>query len=335
MILVTGAGGEIGQSLIAALAERGEELLAVDLRPLPNDTAALCAETITADICSAELHAQLRRKPIRTIFHLAAILSSQAEREPELAHRVNVEGTLLLLQTAHYLGKRHRAPVLFLFPSSIAVYGLPSREEKLRVGKVSEEQFLTPMTIYGASKLYCELLGQYYARYYRRLADEVESGWIDFRALRFPGLLSAFTRPTGGTSDYAPEMVHAAAEGKPYDCFVTPDTWLPFMAMPDAIRALLLLATAPAERLRRTAYNVTAFSVSAATIAELVAELFPGAQIQFRPDPRRQAIVDTWPADIDDSAARSDWGWAPEYDLQRTFTEYLAPNIARRYRLDC
>jgi threonine 3-dehydrogenase len=105
--------------------------------------------------------------------------------------------------------------------------------------------------------------------------------------------------------------------------------------MPDAIRALLLLATAPAERLRRTAYNVTAFSVSAATIAELVAELFPGAQIQFRPDPRRQAIVDTWPADIDDSAARSDWGWAPEYDLQRTFTEYLAPNIARRYRLDC
>ncbi|MCS7176278.1 MAG: NAD-dependent epimerase/dehydratase family protein [Candidatus Kapabacteria bacterium] len=330
--LVTGASGEIGQSLILTLSEHGVPIIATDIRPLPPPIAQRCWSVVLGSITDPEVHRQLLHFGFRRVYHLAALLSSQAEREPEEAHRVNVEGTLQLLQTTHRMAKRLGEPIRFLFPSSIAVYGLPSREEKRRAGRVHEDQYLTPMTIYGATKLYCELLGLYYARFYRRLAPEPDTGWIDFRALRFPGLLSAFTVPTGGTSDYAPEMVHAAAQGKPYRCFVSPDTRIPFMAMPDAIRALLLLADAPATALQRHVYNVTAFSASAEEIAEYVHRLFPKAQIEFDPDPRRQAIVDTWPEDTDDSAARRDWGWEPEYDCDRTFEHYLAPNIRRCYQ---
>ncbi|MCS6965337.1 MAG: NAD-dependent epimerase/dehydratase family protein [Candidatus Kapabacteria bacterium] len=330
--LVTGAGGEIGHSLIEALAERGIPILATDLRPLPPPIARRCYRVIVGDITEPELHGQLLQIGFRRVFHLAAVLSSQAEREPEAAHRVNVEGTLRLLQTTHRMAKRHGEPISFLFPSSIAVYGIPSLDEKRRAGRVREEQYLTPMTIYGANKLYCELLGLYYARFYRRLAPEPEAGWIDFRALRFPGLLSAFTVPTGGTSDYAPEMLHAAAQGKPYHCFVRPDTRIPFMAMPDAVHAMLLLAEAPTSALRSHVYNVTAFSASAEEIATEARRLFPQAHITFEPDPRRQAIVDTWPEALDDSAAQRDWGWAATHDWERTFSEYLASNIRRRYQ---
>lgn len=332
LTLVTGASGELGQSLIEVLSERGVPVVATDIRPLPPALARRCYRTVLGDISEPELHTQLGQIGFERVFHLAAILSSQAEREPELAHRVNVEGTLRLLQTTYRMAKRLGKPICFLFPSSIAVYGLPNLEEKHRAGPVREEQYLMPMTIYGATKLYGELLGLYYARFYRRLAPEPESGWIDFRALRFPGLLSAFTLPQGGTSDYGPEMIHAAAQGQPYRCFVRPDTRIPFMAMPDAVRALLLLTEADPAALRRHVYNVTAFSLSAEDIAAEVRQLFPGAQISFEPDPQRQAIVDTWPEDVDDTAARHDWGWSPEYDRHRTFHEYLAVNIRRRYQ---
>ncbi len=330
--LVTGASGELGQSLIEALAERGVPVLATDIRPLPPALARRCYRAVLGDISDPELHTQLLQVGFERVFHLAAILSSQAEREPELAHRVNVEGTFRLLQTTYRMAKRLGKPIRFLFPSSIAVYGLPSLEEKRRARKVREDQYLTPMTIYGATKLYGELLGLYYARFYRRLAPEPEAGWIEFCALRFPGLLSAFTLPQGGTSDYGPEMIHAAAQGKPYRCFVRPDTRIPFMAMPDAVRALLLLTEAEPSALRRHAYNVGAFSLSAEEIAAEVRHLFPEAQISFEPDLQRQAIVDTWPEDVDDTAARQDWGWHPDYDRHRTFHEYLAVNIRRRYR---
>src|SRR5262249_12524809 len=150
---------------------------------------------------------------------------------------------------------------------------------------------------------------------------------VDFRCVRFPGLISAVTVPSGGTSDYAPEMIHAAAKGEPYDCFVRPDTTIPFMAMPDGIDALLALAAAPRERLTRFAYNLAAFNPSAAAIRDVVAAAFPGAQIEFKVDAKRQGIVDSWPAAVDDSAARRDWSFAPKYDLDRAFREYLIPTI--------
>jgi nucleoside-diphosphate-sugar epimerase len=154
---------------------------------------------------------------------------------------------------------------------------------------------------------------------------------VDFRALRFPGLISAFTVPSGGTSDFAPEMVHAAAQGRPYACFVREDTRIPFMAMPDAIEALIALAESDGARLTRTVYNVGAFSASAGELAHLVGQAFPGASVEFAPDPRRQAIVDSWPEDVDDGAARRDWGFLPRHDLHRAFHDYLVPGVRQRH----
>jgi nucleoside-diphosphate-sugar epimerase len=137
--------------------------------------------------------------------------------------------------------------------------------------------------------------------------------------------------PSGGTSDYAPEMIHAAAKGESYACFVRPDTRIPFMAMPDGVDALLTLAAAPRERLRRTAYNVGAFNPSAEEVRDVVLRAFPNATVTWETDRKRQGIVDSWPADVDDSAARADWGFAPAYDFVRAFSDYLIPTIRRRY----
>jgi nucleoside-diphosphate-sugar epimerase len=221
--------------------------------------------------------------------------------------------------------------VIFLYPSSIAAYGLPDLDAKRRAGKVKEDDFNTPSTMYGANKLYCEQLGRYYARHYKQLSAEPHAGRVDFRCVRFPGLISAATVPSGGTSDYAPEMIHAAARGEPYACFVRPDTRIPFMAMPDGVQALLTLAAAPRASLSRTAYNLGAFSPSAQEIFDVVQEAFPQAQISWKTDVKRQGIVDSWPADVDDTAARRDWGFAPTFDFSRAFAEYLIPTIRDRY----
>jgi nucleoside-diphosphate-sugar epimerase len=188
-----------------------------------------------------------------------------------------------------------------------------------------------PTTMYGCNKLYCEHLGRYYTSHYRQLAAQPEAYGVDFRCVRFPGLISATTMPSGGTSDYAPEMLHAAAKGEPYAAFVRPDTAMPFMAMPDAIRALLLLADAPRANLSRAVYNVTSFSFSAEAAAARVLAAFPRAQISYEPAQGRQGIVDSWPAAMDDSTARRDWGWQPQYDLDAAFDDYLIPTISQQY----
>lgn len=333
-ILITGANGEIGHGLIHHLAEYEPDsrIIALDLRPLAPELAAHCHATIEGNILDRALLEQLvQEHNIGTIYHLAAILSTSAERNPELAHRVNVEGTLNLLQLAAEQGERQGAAVRFLFPSSIAVYGLPSLAVKMEVPPVREEEWTQPTTMYGCNKFYCEHLGRYYARHFRQLATRATSPHLDFRALRFPGLISAHTMPSGGTSDYAPEMLHHAAQGQPYACFVRPDTQLPFMAMPDAVQALLQLAAAPREALSREVYNIGAFAPTAAEFADRTQHAFPGSTITFHPDLQRQAIVDSWPARLDDRAARTDWGWQPAYDLQRAFDEYLVPTIREQY----
>jgi len=199
------------------------------------------------------------------------------------------------------------------------------------LGRVREEEFNTPTTMYGCNKLYCEHLGRYYARHYKQLAAHTVRR-VDFRCVRFPGLISAMTTPAGGTSDYAPEMIHAAARGVPYACFVRPDTRIPFMAMPDAIDALLRLAEAPRANLTRTAYNLSAFSATAGEIGEAVAAAFPASTITWQVDEKRQAIVDSWPSDVDDSRARADWGFAPALGFDAAFQSYLIPTIRERYR---
>jgi threonine 3-dehydrogenase len=330
-ILITGAAGEIGDALIQALSSQDHNtLITMDVRPLPSESLGK-ATHVVGDILDHALLARLVSEyEISVIYHLAALLSTRAEFTPEAAHRVNVEGTLSLLQLASEQSQWRGEPVLFIFPSSIAAYGMPDLEVKARFPHVREWEWNYPRTMYGANKLYCEMLGTYYSQYFRQLAAD-RPVMLDFRSVRFPGLISAFTVPSGGTSDYGPEMLHAAAKGEPYACFVREDSKIPFMAMPDAITALLKLAAAPAESLTRRVYNVTSFSLTAAEFLERVLQFFPQAQISFKPDLKRNNIVDSWPADLNDNDARRDWDWLPEFDIERAFAEYLVPNICKRY----
>jgi nucleoside-diphosphate-sugar epimerase len=333
VVVITGAGGEIGHGLIDRLAERGDRrIVTIDISRLDGTIAKKVDREITGSITDGPLLERLMAEfEVDLVFHLAALLSTRSEFTPIAAHEVNVEGTLSLLEFAQREAESHGRPVVFVYPSSIAAYGLPDVGTKTRAGKVREDEYLHPTTMYGCNKLYCELLGDYYARHYKQLAAEAMHGKIDFRCVRFPGLISAVTTPSGGTSDYAPEMIHAAAQGEAYDCFVRRDTRIPFMAMPDGVEALLTLASAPRERLRRSSYNVGAFSPSAEEILTVVAKAFPDARISWKTDTKRQAIVDSWPADVDDSAARGDWGFSPQYDFERAFSEYLIPMIRKRY----
>lgn len=329
--LITGAVGEVGQALVAALARQGKDnLITIDLKALPQELQSFTTHIQGSILDESLLSRLVSEYEIEAIYHLAALLSTRCEYSPAAAHKVNVEGTLMLLQLAAEQSEWRGRPVLFMFPSSIATYGMPDLKTKALNPCVKEWEWNYPITMYGCNKLYCELLGTYYSRHYRQLASD-RPATLDFRCVRFPGLISAFTVPSGGTSDYGPEMLHAAAQGQPYACFVRPDTAIPFMAMPDAIAAMLKLAEAPREALRRTIYNVTSFSMTAADIHVLVKDAFPDAQITFEPDLQRQAIVDSWPADMDDSSARRDWSWRPDYDSGRCFQEYLIPNILKRY----
>lgn len=333
VVLITGAGGEIGHGLISHLAKAGTHpIVTLDLNPLDSSLAPLVQKELTGSITDrALLDRILSEFEVERIYHLAALLSTRSEFTPVTAHQVNVEGTLNLLEFAQHEAESHGRPVMFLYPSSIAAYGLPDLETKRRAGRVHEDQFNTPSTMYGCNKLYCEQLGRYYARFYKQLAAEPQSGRVDFRSVRFPGLISAITVPSGGTSDFAPEMIHAAAKGEPYACFVRPDSRIPFMAMPDGVEALLALAAAPRERLTRTAYNLAAFNPSAEEVRDEVVRAFPGAAITWHTDEKRQGIVDSWPEDVDDSAARRDWGFAPRYGFADAFRDYLIPTIRKRY----
>ena len=330
--LVTGAGGEIGHGLIARLAEAGQPVVSIDLAPLDEQVSRRVLREFTGSVTDAGLLERvLAQFEIDLVFHLAALLSTRSEFTPATAHHVNVDGTLNLLEFAQHEGESHGRPVVFVYPSSIAAYGLPDLATKQRVGRVREDQWNQPRTMYGCNKLYCEHLGRYYGRHYKQLAADAVPR-VDFRSVRFPGLISAETMPSGGTSDYAPEMIHAAARGDAYACFVRPDTRIPLMAMPDAVDALVRLSRAPREWLTTPTYNVAAFSPTAQQIYDVVTRAFPGAAITWSLDAKRQRIVDSWPGDVDDEAARADWGFAPAYDFAKAFDEYLIPRITERYR---
>lgn len=331
--LITGANGEVGHGLIRNLSDAGDTpILALDIKSLDDSLRSRVAQSIEGNILDSNLLDYLNSQyEITAIFHLAAFLSTRAEFTPEAAHRVNVEGTINLLHLAIEQSQWQEKPVKFVFPSSIAVYGMPDLDIKASVPPVKEDEFTKPITMYGCNKLYCEHIGRYYATHYRQLAPKHEAVYVDFRCLRFPGLISAYTLPAGGTSDYVPEMLHAVAKHQPYAAFVRPDTTIPFMAMPDAIKSLLLLADSPPEALTQTVYNVTSFTVSAQDVAERVRKIYPDAQISFAVDDKRQRIVDSWPATLDDSTAQSDWGWQADYTVDSAFDNYLFPTLKAQY----
>ena len=331
LVLVTGACGEIGQALIQGLAKKGGyRIVTSDLAPLPDSIKGMSAEHVQGDLVYKIK--TFYDYDFDVIFHLAASLSSKAEVASEEAHRINVEGTMQLLMLAAYRSEKYHKSVKFIFPSSIAAYGMGNIAVKKSAGAVKEDEYNTPHTMYGCNKLYCEKLGMYYGKYFgQKHLDANPPIMLDFRAIRFPGLVSAFTLPSGGTSDYGPEMLHAAAQNKSYACFVREDSKISFMAMPDAIKSLLMLLDVPREKLNHQVYNIAAFAITAGQFRDRAVKDFPGAQISFAPNPRRQGIVDSWPEDVDDTLARTEWNWKPDYDVDKFFDDYFLPEIRKRY----
>jgi threonine 3-dehydrogenase len=299
--LVTGAGGQVGHDLLGALRERGADLVATDRAVIPGAAGRWRALDVTDRDATFAVIAEERPD---VVFHLAAMLSARGERDPQLTYEVNQTGTYHVLEACRAAGVER-----VIFASSIAVFG-PDVPDP-----TPDDAPLFPTTIYGVTKVSGELLGAYYGRRYG----------LDFRAIRFPGLISP-AQPGGGSSDYALYMyVDGVAHGR-YEAFCRPDTRIPLMYMPDGIRALVELGGAPRDRLQRCVYNIAAFSPTAEEIAQSVERAVPGVSITFAPDPTRQAILDSWPRALDDGAARADWGWKPSYDLE-AMTAELVPKL--------
>lgn len=331
VLLITGAGGEIGHGLIDFLLDAGtHDLVTLDLKGLPEDVAARCKESVTGDILDRKLVESLfQRHEVDGVIHLAAMLSSSGERNPSMAFEVNVNGTMNIMECARRSAASLGRNVKFIFPSTIAVYGLPDQRTKLKAGAVREDDYLKPITMYGVNKLSCEHLGRYLSENYGALIEDKSPFGLDFRALRFPGLISSETVPSGGTSDYIPEMLHAVASTNHYTCFARADTQIPFMTMPDAVASIIGLYMAEESQLSQRVYNVGAFAPSAEEVAEILREKFPGATVEYEVDERRQRFLDTWPADVDDRAARTDWGYAPKHTLGPAFHDFLLPELTR------
>ena len=274
-ILITGAAGEIGDALIRSLASNAtNQVITLDIRPLSPETAQL-ATHVQGDLLDQNLLARLVSEyEIATIFHLAALLSTRAEFTPEAAHKVNVEGTLGLLKLASEQSQWRGEPVKFIFPSSIAAYGMPDMETKVKFPHVREWEWNYPTTMYGCNKLYCELLGTYYSRNFRQLAAE-KPVMVDFRSVRFPGLISAYTVPSGGTSDYGPEMLHAAAKNEPYPCFVRTRYSDSIYGDARCCQSFAWISSSSGLSAYAAVYNVTSFSLTAAEFRDQVLRLFP------------------------------------------------------------
>ena len=310
-ILVTGAAGQIGTELVPALLQRyeGAEVVATDIRdlqePLPEG-----AEYRRLDCTDgAAVAGIVDEAGIDIIYHLAAILSATAEGIPRKAWRVNMDGLYNGLEAAR------EQDVAVFTPSSIAAFGPETPPDP-----TPQDTVQRPRTIYGVSKVAGELLADYYhARF-----------GVDARGVRYPGLISHAAPPGGGTTDYAVEIFHAALLDGRYSCYLAADTQLDMMYMPDALRAAMELMDAPAARLRhRNAFNVTAMQLTPERLARSIREHIPGFEIAYDVDPERQRIAESWPRRVDDSAAREEWGWAPEHDLP-SMVEDMLTRLAHR-----
>lgn len=305
-ILITGACGQIGTELAAALrARHGQDnVIASDIQP-PSPALAAAGPYERLDVTQYDaLAALVERYRIDTIYHMAAILSATGEEKPRLAWSVNIGGLYNVLEVARAYGVGR-----IYHPSSIAAFGPETPKEN-----TPQETVLRPTTMYGITKVTGELLGAYYRRRYG----------VDVRGIRYPGVISSETLPGGGTTDYAVAIFYEAIQHRHYTCFVREDTVLPMIYMPDCIRATLMLMDADADRLIHAAeYNLTSLSFSAGELAAEIRKHIPDFVCEYKPDFRQQ-IADSWPRTIDDSAARAEWGWAPQYDLPAMVADMLA-----------
>jgi nucleoside-diphosphate-sugar epimerase len=307
-ILVIGASGQIGVELTLALRNiyGNSNVIASDLRE-ENELLKGSGPYVTMDVMNKEmLHMQVSRQNITQIYLLAAILSATGEKNPNLAWNLNMQGLLNILDIA----KEEKLEKVY-WPSSIAVFGPTSPKQNC-----PQQTIIEPTTVYGISKY----AGEFWCNYYHQRYG------VDVRSLRYPGLISYKSAPGGGTTDYAVEIYHEAIEKQHYTSFLSEDTYLPMMYMPDAIRATIELMEAPAEKVKvRTSYNLSSMSFSPKEIGAEIKKHIPSFELDYKPD-SRQAIADSWPQSIDDSVARKDWGWKHEYDLAR-MTEDMLKNL--------
>jgi len=304
-ILVTGALGQIGSELVAALRKKygAQNVVASDVK----DSAQVAEEFYPyekLDVLDKNGLAQVVKKhSINTIHHLAAILSAAGEKNPQLCFNVNIIGLYNVLEVARELGV-----VQIVCPSSIAVFGPETPRDN-----TPQQTVILPKTMYGVSKAAGELICDYCVAKYK----------MDIRGLRYPGLISYKTLPGGGTTDYAVEIFYEAINHKKYTCFLEADTVLPMMYMPDAIRGTIDLGEADFSKLQNHSnFNFAAISFSCAEIASEIKKHIAEFSIDYKPD-FRQAIANSWPKSIDDSASRNQWGWKPEYDLAKMTTDML------------
>ena len=297
-VLVTGAVGQIGSELTMELRKRygNSNIIAAGHHTQPDDALRTSGSFEIVDVTNRdEIERVVERHNIDTIYHLAAILSVVGEEKPQLAWNVNINGLYNILETA----RRHAVKRVFV-PSSIAVFGPETPRNS-----APQETVLRPTTIYGVTKVAGELLGNYYC----------ERFGLEVRGLRYPGIISSETLPGGGTTDYAVEIFYAAIDKKHYTCFVREDTILPMMYMPDCIKASIKLMETDLSLLRHHCdYNLAGMSFSAHQLASEITKSISDFTCDYEPD-FRQAIADSWPQRIDDSAARKEWGWQPSFDL--------------------
>jgi nucleoside-diphosphate-sugar epimerase len=307
-ILVTGACGQIGSELVMALRKTYSNVIASDLKEATGELKDSGTFVKLDALHKPGLTEVVKKYGVNQIYHLAAILSATGEKNPELAWRINMKSLRNMLDVSI----EHGITKMF-FPSTIAVFGPTTPRENTPQYTVME-----PNTIYGISKQ----AGERWCDWY------FQKKGLDVRSLRYPGLISYKTKAGGGTTDYAVDIFFEAVSHKKYTCFLKPDTRLPMMYMPDAIRGTIELMEAPAEEITiRSAYNFSSLSFTPAELAEAIKQEIPGFEMEYAPD-FRQAIADSWPGSINDDYARRDWGWKPEYDLQR-MTKDMLENIAK------
>ncbi|WP_297025991.1 NAD-dependent epimerase/dehydratase family protein [Thermoplasma sp.] len=302
MILVTGSSGQIGTELVPYLREKygKDSVISSDIM----ETKGTETGYIRLDVTDRDsLDRAIEKYKVTDIFHLAGILSAKGEKDPDLAYRVNLNGTYNVLEAA-----RHHSIDRVIIPSTIGVFGpeTPKRD-------VPSITVLRPRTMYGVTKVAAELLAQYY----------YEKFGLDVRSLRYPGIISYMAEPTAGTTDYAVEIFYYALRMKKYTCYLQRNRRLPMMYMPDALRALTDLYEANSERLKiRNGYNVQAYSFTPEEIYMKIAERINGFQIEYKPD-YRDGIAATWPESIDSSDAVREWGYRFDYDLDRTVDDMI------------
>ncbi|HAV37750.1 MAG TPA: NAD-dependent epimerase [Massilia sp.] len=306
-ILIIGANGQIGSELVTALAEKHgvDNVLATDIGSSNVYGAARYAQLDVLD--KERLAAVVADEGVTQVYQLAALLSATGEKAPLKAWTLNMDGLLNILEVARERGEAGK-PLKVFWPSSIAAFGPNTPAEN-----TAQYTIMDPTTIYGISKLAGERLCEYYHTKYG----------VDVRSIRYPGIISYKSPPGGGTTDYAIAIFHSALKGETYECFLGPETTLPMIYMPDAIRATIELMEAPAGKVAiRSSYNVAGVSFNPRELAAAIKKAVPEFEIAYKPD-SRQAIADTWPKSLDDSRAASDWGWKAEIGIEEMVASML------------